>query len=554
MQASSEDEHLEFKAARSHFEVSKLIDYCVALSNEGGGHLVLGVTDTPPREIVGTSVFRNIVDTKEKIFNKLHRRVDIFEIDTASGRVLSVFSPPAPPGHPISVDGRFLMRIGEGLTGMSGDRLRDLLLQGGGDPSATLLSGSFDSLLDSQLIARFRSLAVARCQRHGDAVSLRTALTLESCSDVELLENVYLTMDGSVTWAALVMLGGERGLARHLPQAELIFEYRSADVHIDYQERRSFRSGFLGYMDEVWATISKRNEVQAFQAGLLRHQIPTLSERSVREALLNAVCHRSYFDQGSVIVKQFPRRLEVFSPGGFPRGVTAENILTVSRPRNRLLHEGMERCGLVERSGQGADLMFSEAIRAGKHVPSYLGSDQFSVFLTLNGQVRDSSLMGVLEQIQKRLRDDLDILDLRVIDAVFHNEDSPDGSEVRIGRLVEQGILERAARGRLVLARSLYAALGQKGVYTRRKGLAHETEKALLLQHIKENQVEGSPMRDLVQAMPNLHRYAINALLDELRRDGKVHVRGQRRVGRWFPGPIEEKELDFRAKDSKTAN
>jgi ATP-dependent DNA helicase RecG len=547
LEADSENEHLEFKEARNNYEFEKLASYCVALANEGGGHIILGVTNDRPRTIVGTNAFQNLQDIKAKLFTRLRKRIDVYEIMTAAGRVLVFRSPPSPPGHPLDLDGRYLMRIGEQLTAMTGERLREILLRDRGDLSAEVVHGDPLDMLDYSLIQRFRILAAARCKRRGDASALEQAAALERASAVEMLENVHLLMDGKVTSAALLMLGSERSLSRFLPQSELIFEYRSSDQNIDYQERRAYRRGFLGYMDDIWDDISKRNEIQSFQAGLIRHQIPTFSERSVREAVLNAVCHRSYVDQGSVLVRQFPRRLEVISPGGFPAGVTPANILSMSRPRNRLLHEAMERCGLVERSGQGADLMFREAIKSAKPAPSFEGSDSYTVHLTLNGQVRDAGLLGVLEKIQERVQTDIDLPDLRIVDAVYHNENVPSELVSRVGKLVEQGIVERAARGRLVLARNLYAALGKRGVYTRRKGLTHEREKALLLQHIVENNAEGSPMRDLMEAMPALDRFAINALLDELRAEGKVHPRGQRRAARWFSGPYEE-ELPLKEK------
>ena len=52
-----ETEHLEFKEAKSQFSKDKLVDYCVALGNESGGKLILGVTDKPPRRVVGTQAF-----------------------------------------------------------------------------------------------------------------------------------------------------------------------------------------------------------------------------------------------------------------------------------------------------------------------------------------------------------------------------------------------------------------------------------------------------------------------------------------------------------------
>ncbi|NJL72173.1 MAG: ATP-binding protein [Candidatus Competibacteraceae bacterium] len=51
IQAPSEHEHLEFKEANHRFDFEKLVHYCVAFANEGGGKIVLGVTDKPPRRV-----------------------------------------------------------------------------------------------------------------------------------------------------------------------------------------------------------------------------------------------------------------------------------------------------------------------------------------------------------------------------------------------------------------------------------------------------------------------------------------------------------------------
>ena len=61
---SKEDEHLEFKEAKKNFHFETLVKYCVALANEGGGRMILGVTDILPREVVGTRVFSDLEKTK----------------------------------------------------------------------------------------------------------------------------------------------------------------------------------------------------------------------------------------------------------------------------------------------------------------------------------------------------------------------------------------------------------------------------------------------------------------------------------------------------------
>ena len=55
MVAPKENEHLELKQAQQQFDTMKLVNYCCALANECGGHLILGVTDRIPRRVVGTA-------------------------------------------------------------------------------------------------------------------------------------------------------------------------------------------------------------------------------------------------------------------------------------------------------------------------------------------------------------------------------------------------------------------------------------------------------------------------------------------------------------------
>lgn len=54
---ASETQTLEFKEAGNQYDTRKLCRYCVAIANEGGGHLVLGIADKPPRAVVGSQAF-----------------------------------------------------------------------------------------------------------------------------------------------------------------------------------------------------------------------------------------------------------------------------------------------------------------------------------------------------------------------------------------------------------------------------------------------------------------------------------------------------------------
>ena len=96
-----EDEHLEFKEAKKNFHFETLVKYCVALANEGGGRMILGVTDKLPRKVVGTRVFPNLEKTKAGLIERLRLRMDVEEIQHPDGRVLVFQVPSRSIGMPI---------------------------------------------------------------------------------------------------------------------------------------------------------------------------------------------------------------------------------------------------------------------------------------------------------------------------------------------------------------------------------------------------------------------------------------------------------------------
>lgn len=155
LSSAPESEHLEFKEAKKHFDMAKLLRYCVALANEGGGHLVLGVGDKRPRQVVGTQAFANTGDTKARILEALRIRVDLHELVHPGGRVLVFSIPSRPSGTPLHHEGTYLMRAGEDLVPMTADQIKRIVTEGGPDwfEKAAREGASPDdvvSLLDTQ--------------------------------------------------------------------------------------------------------------------------------------------------------------------------------------------------------------------------------------------------------------------------------------------------------------------------------------------------------------------------------------------------------------------
>lgn len=119
--------------------------------------------------------------------------------------------------------------------------------------------------------------------------------------------------------------------------------------------------------------------------------------------------------------------------------------------------------------------------------------------------------------------------DFLALDHLRREQGLPDHLKTCLPGLVTAGAVESIGRGRgtrYILARGLYAALGSKGIYTRRKGLDRETNKALLLKHIQDNAKTGAHMAEFRQVLPALGRSQIQVLLRELREEGAVHSVG----------------------------
>jgi len=521
-----EGERFEFKEAKQRYPFEKLAKYCCALANEDGGRIILGVTDRRPRRVVGTQAFSQIEDIRRSLMEQIPLRIAVFEIPDPDGRVLVLEIPPRPVGVPIKYHGVYWARQADSLVPMGEANLRRIFAEGGHDFSAEVCSEATRNDLDPSAVEEFRRRWIEKTKND----------SLATLSQEQLLRDAELWTDEGLTYACLILFGTHKALGRHLAQSEVIFEYRSSEAAGPAQQREEYREGFFAFYDDLWSTINLRNDVQHYEEGLFVFDIPTFAERSVREAVLNAVSHRNYQLAGSVLIRQYARRLVVESPGGFPPGITPENILDRQSPRNRRLADAFAKCGLVERSGQGMNLMFEQSISQGKALPELSGSDEHYVMLTLNGEVKDHRFVRCLEKIAQETQVSFDTHDFLVLDLVHREALIPPLLHERLGKLVDLGVVERIGRGRgtrYLLSRRFYSVIGARGTYTRKHGLDREENKAILLKHLRESGAAGCAISELQQVLTGRSRDQIKRLLGEMRDDGLIRLAGQRRGSRW---------------------
>lgn len=529
---AKEGENLEFKEAKARFDFEELVKYACAFANAGGGRIVFGVSDKRPREIVGTAAFPQPERTRRQLMDRLGLPVDFQLFEEGKKQIIVFLVPPRPAGMPVQDKGRdkgsFWWRDGDSLVPMPADVMRDIFAEGGHDFSAETCPGTTIADLDEAAVAIFRE-RVARNARGRDA---------SVCPAEQFLSDCGVLSEGGVTYAGLVLFGVPNAVRRHLSQCEIVFEYRSTEASGPAQQRVEFRQGFFSFFDALWELINLRNDLQHYQDGLFMTDVPTFDERTIREAVMNAVCHRDYQLGGSVFIIQYPRTLVVRSPGGLPPGVTPENILNKHVSRNRLIAELLQRCGLVERAGQGMNLMFERSILQAKNIPRFHGTDRYQMQLTLDGLVRTPALLVMMERVGRETLRTFSTEDFLVVDNVYAEERVPKELMSRVSGLLELGVIEKAGRNRYVLSKRFYTETGRKGTYTRKKGLDREENKALLLKHIRENNAaEGTQLSELCQVLTHRSPRQVQTLLKELQNQGCIIVTGKTRAGRWHLVP-----------------
>ena len=401
----SEDK-VEFKEAKHNFpwaggehtdqtERRKCyLGYVVALANEGGGKLIMGMKDKIPHEVVGTDFSEGLIGNLiDETYERLGIRVKTEELWENKKRILIIHVPSRPVGKTLKFEGVPLMRTGESLRNMSDEEMFSILSEQEPDFSAKICEGlTIDDLDDSAI------------QKMKDGYALKQKNThFSSLSKEQLLTDLKLSTGKNINYAALILLGKKDVIEQNLPQSKIVWEYRNTESQIHHDMKEYIDDPLFIAIDKVWQLIQQPalNRKHTVQYGAYIFDLYDFNEAVVREAILNACSHRNLTITSEVVVKQYPTKITINNPGGFPKGVTVENIITVSStPRNRLITEILEKTGLVERSGQGVDKIFSTTLSEGKHSPDYSESDSYQVSLNIKSEIIDKAFHIFINKYQ----------------------------------------------------------------------------------------------------------------------------------------------------------
>ncbi len=162
--------------------------------------------------------------------------------------------------------------------------------------------------------------------------------------------------EGRLTVAGALYLLENPGDVLGKTHVELL-RYRD-DGSVDYDLRLEIGGSLPDQLESAAERVLDEVGTELVVLGVRRYDLPRVPPVVVREAVANALAHRSYeSNRTPVRIEIRPSSIMVLSPGGLPEPVTVENIRETTAPRNLAAIKALRHYGLAEDAGRGVDVM-----------------------------------------------------------------------------------------------------------------------------------------------------------------------------------------------------
>ena len=372
--APSEHQRLEFKEAKTQFDFRKLCQYCVALANEGGGNLLLGVADKQPRPVVGTAAANDPVGMAEKLFQTLGFRVDVDEVNHPDGRVVVFNIPSRPRGTAYHLDGTYFMRAGEELVPMSEDQLRRIFAEGEPDWLEEHSRTGLDAAQVVELLDTQNFFELLKLPYPAEQAGVLDRLQQERLVDL-LGGNFAIRRLGALLLAK--RLQDFPDLSRKAPRVVVYTGSSKLDTKLDQPAIKGYAVGFRELVHFIMSQLPQNEVIE----DALRKEVKLVPEITIRELVANALIHQDFRIGGaSVMIEIYSDRVEISNPGD--PIVPVDRFIDGYQSRNERLADLMRRFAICEEKGSGVDKVIQAIELHQLPAPDFrAGFKRFSVVL-----------------------------------------------------------------------------------------------------------------------------------------------------------------------------
>jgi len=326
-----------------------------AFANSDGGVLIIGLDDRGK-----PSGLKNAKRLLEDIPNTIRNKLGIIpsvELDKKDIIKVTV----APCSVPISYNGKYYLRSGSTVQELHGKDLADFLLRKTGLAWDDAVQDRDDlDILDKSTIEDFKRYAVDRIP---SIVRERDLITI--------LQKLNLIEGKNLKRAAILLFGKD-------PQQF----YSHAAVKIgrfltdtDIQTTDIVKGNLFQQLEnslEILKTKYLQSKIK-FE-GIHRRDILEYPYEALREAIINALIHRDYWNFSQIQIRVYQDKLTIMNAGSLPPEVPVEKLKTnhLSIPRNRLLAGIFYYAGFIEAWGRGTTMIVEKCVQQGLPEPDFI--------------------------------------------------------------------------------------------------------------------------------------------------------------------------------------
>lgn len=339
-----------------------------AFANGQGGRVLLGVK--PGGEFIGQQVseqtLHDIATARERFESPLDLHIQSVEV--AAGRSVLVLTVGGiSDSVPYTFDGRAYERVGNTTRKMAQERYELLLLERA--HSRRRWENQEADEVPLQELDREEVLRIVEAARSAGRLVGPVGRGLP-----ELLDRLGVRHRGRLLRAAVVLFG--KTFLPHHPQCELrMARFRGTDK-TEFLDQRNVRGPAFRLLEEAELFCQRHFPLAGrIEPGRLqRVDRPLIPPDAMRELLVNAFIHRDYsIAGGAVSLAIFDDRVEIWSAGRYPKGITPESLTRphLSVQRNPIIAEVFYRAGLIEKWGRGTNRVAEMCRAAGLSAPEF---------------------------------------------------------------------------------------------------------------------------------------------------------------------------------------
>lgn len=479
----AETECVEFKEAKTNYDFSKIGKYFSALCNEANlknkpfSWLVFGVNDKT-RAIVNSQYrpHRNDLDSlKSEVANKTTNRItfiEIYELNTAEGRVIMFQIPAAPKGIPIAWEGHYYGRDGEELVPLNISELETIRTQATHfDWSANIIEGATINDLDEK--------AIVKAREEYKKKYLTKSSDCDSWDDATFLNKIKVTIQGKITNTAIILLGKETSDHFITPAiAKMTWILKDAQgIERDYEH---FAPPFILNSENLFSRIRNLTYRYISDKTLFPTEIKTYEPYVIREALHNCIAHQDYSLAGMIRVIEKSDELIFTNVGGFIPG-SVERVIEQDAPqeiyRNHFLANAMVNLNMIDTIGSGIKRMFIEQRNRFFPLPEYNLTEPNKVAVTIAGRIWDENYTRLL--INKT---NLDLMTVILLDKVQKRHSI---TETEIQILRRQNLIE-GRKPNFHVSSVIADKSGQKSDYIKNKAFDNAYYRDMIIEYLKK--------------------------------------------------------------------